>query len=84
MLVVRCYLRFKFTTSANFENFQSRFPPPHRSGRPQGAHVVHEEEKEEEDEKAGEVPMLDPEFDEGEEVELPKEDKYTNDLDPQK
>ena len=43
-----------------------------------------EDEKEEEDEKAGEVPMLDPEFDEGEEVELPKEDKYTNDLDPQK
>ena len=43
-----------------------------------------EDEEDEEDEKAGEVPMLDPEFDEGEEVELPKEDKYTNDLDPQK
>jgi hypothetical protein len=43
-----------------------------------------DEKEEEEDEKAGEVPMLDPEFDEGEEVELPKEDKYTNDLDPQK
>tara|TARA_B100000427_G_scaffold324021_1_gene328408 strand:+ start:69 stop:860 length:792 start_codon:yes stop_codon:yes gene_type:complete len=43
-----------------------------------------EEKEDEEDEKAGEVPMLDPEFDEGEEVELPKEDKYTNDLDPQK
>ncbi len=45
------------------------------------------EEEDEEDEKAGEVPMLDPEFDEGEEVELeqaPAEDKYTNDLDPQK
>ena len=43
-----------------------------------------DEKEDEEDEKAGEVPMLDPEFDEGEEVELPKEDKYTNDLDPQK
>ena len=46
-----------------------------------------EEEKEEEDEdKAGEVPMLDKDFDEGEEVEIeaPAEDKFTNDLDPQK
>ena len=46
-----------------------------------------DKEEDEEDEKAGEVPMLDPEFDEGEEVELeqaPAEDKYTNDLDPQK
>ena len=32
----------------------------------------------------GEVPMLDKDFDEGEEVELdvPAEDKFTNDLDP--
>ena len=36
----------------------------------------------EEDEEAGEVPMLDKDFDEGEEVELPAEDKFTNDLDP--
>ena len=46
-----------------------------------------DKEEDEEDEEAGEVPMLDPEFDEGEEVELeqaPAEDKYTNDLDPQK
>ena len=44
-----------------------------------------EEDEDEEDEEKGEVPMLDPEFDEGEEVELeqaPAEDKYTNDLDP--
>ena len=39
----------------------------------------------EDDDKAGEVPMLDKDFDEGEEVELdvPAEDKFTNDLDPQ-
>ena len=37
---------------------------------------------EDEDEEAGEVPMLDKDFDEGEEVELPAEDKFTNDLDP--
>ena len=39
---------------------------------------------EEEDDEAGEVPMLDKDFDEGEEVELdvPAEDKFTNDLDP--
>ncbi len=33
-------------------------------------------------EEAGEVPMLDKDLDEGEEVELPAEDKFTNDLDP--
>ena len=38
--------------------------------------------EDEEDEEAGEVPMLDKDFDEGEEVELPAEDKFTNDLDP--
>jgi len=53
----------------------------------------HAKEKEEEDEAEeeaddkeddGEVPMLDKDFDEGEEVELdiPAEDKFTNDLDP--
>ena len=43
------------------------------------------EDEEEDDDTAGEVPMLDKEFDEedmGEEVELPTEDKFTNDLDP--
>ena len=43
------------------------------------------EDEEEDDDIAGEVPMLDKEFDEedmGEEVELPTEDKFTNDLDP--
>ena len=44
-----------------------------------------DDEKEEKDEEtAGEVPMLDKDFDEGEDVELeaPAEDKFTNDLDP--
>ena len=43
-----------------------------------------EDEDEDEDESAGEVPMLDKDFDEGEEVELEQapEDKFTNDLDP--
>ena len=39
-----------------------------------------EDDNEDEDDEAGEVPMLDKEFDE----EAPAEDKYTNDLDPQK
>ena len=42
------------------------------------------EDKSDELDTDGEVDMLDPEFDEGEEVELdmPAEDKFTNDLDP--
>ena len=42
------------------------------------------ESKDDEEEEDGEVPMLDKDFDEGEEVELdvPAEDKFTNDLDP--
>ena len=42
------------------------------------------EDKSDEKDTDGEVPMLDPEFDEGEDVELekPAEDKFTNDLDP--
>ena len=43
-----------------------------------------EEDEEDEDEEAGEVPMLDKDFDEGEEVELPVKDEFTNDLDPKK
>ena len=41
-----------------------------------------ESKDDEDDDEAGEVPMLDKDFDEGEEVELPAEDKFTNDLDP--
>jgi len=42
------------------------------------------EDKSDEEDTDGEVDMLDPEFDEGEEVEIeaPAEDKFTNDLDP--
>jgi len=42
------------------------------------------EDKSDEKDTDGEVDMLDPEFDEGEEVELQAsaEDKFTNDLDP--
>ena len=49
-----------------------------------------DDKDEEDDDTAGEVPMLDKEFDDddemGEDVELekPSEDKFTNDLDPQK
>ena len=45
------------------------------------------EDKSDDKNSEGEVPMLDPEFDDddlGEDVELPVEDKFTNDLDPQK
>src|SRR5210317_673639 len=42
------------------------------------------EDKSDDKDSEGEVAMLDPEFDEGEDVELPTEDKFTNDLDPQK
>jgi hypothetical protein len=44
-----------------------------------------EEKEAEKDDTEGEVPMLDPEFDDDdmdEEVELPTKDKFTNDLDP--
>ena len=46
------------------------------------------EDKSDDEDTDGEVPMLDPEFDDdedmGEDVELPTQDKFTNDLDPQK
>ena len=45
------------------------------------------EDKSDDRDTDGEVAMLDPEFDDedmGEDVELPTEDKFTNDLDPQK
>ena len=42
------------------------------------------EDKSDEKDTDGEVPMLDPEFDVGEDVEIPEKDKFTNDLDPQK
>lgn len=52
---------------------------------PEKADDKEAEDKSDEKDDDGEVEMLDPEFDEGEEVELdvPAEDKFTNDLDPQ-
>ena len=68
---------------ADAEGDKRNLSEPHRGEEKEDD----KEEKDDEDEedKAGEVPMLDPEFDEGEEVELdvPTEDKFTNDLDPQ-
>ena len=58
---------------------------PHR---PEKADDKEAEDKSDDKDSEGEVPMLDPEFDDdedmGEDVELPAEDKFTNDLDPQK
>ncbi len=58
---------------------------PHR-GEEKADDKEEKEKDEEDDDTAGEVPMLDKDFDEGEDVELeaPAEDKFTNDLDPQK
>jgi len=54
---------------------------PHR---PEKSGEEETEDKSDDKDSEGEVAMLDPEFDEGEDVELPAEDKFTNDLDPQK
>jgi hypothetical protein len=57
---------------------------PHR---PEKSGEEEAEDKSDDKDAEGEVPMLDPEFDDedmGEDVELPTEDKFTNDLDPQK
>ena len=58
--------------------------------RPEAKADDEQEDKADDKEEDGEVPMLDKEFDDddemGEDVELdvPAEDKFTNDLDPQK
>ena len=57
---------------------------PHR---PEKSGEEEDEDKSDDKDTDGEVAMLDPEFDDedmGEDVELPTEDKFTNDLDPQK
>ena len=54
---------------------------PHR---PEKSGEEEAEDKSDDKDTDGEVAMLDPEFDEGEDVELPAEDRFTNDLDPQK
>ena len=57
---------------------------PHRGEEKADNKEEEKEKDEEDDDTAGEVPMLDKDFDEGEDVELeaPAEDKFTNDLDP--
>ena len=59
---------------------------PHRGEEADDKEEEKDEKDEEDDDTAGEVPMLDKDFDEGEDVEIeaPAEDKFTNDLDPQK
>jgi hypothetical protein len=57
---------------------------PHR---PEKSGEEEDEDKSDDRDTDGEVAMLDPEFDDedmGEDVELPAEDRFTNDLDPQK
>ena len=57
---------------------------PHR---PEKSSEEEAENKSDDKDTDGEVAMLDPEFDDedmGEDVELPAEDRFTNDLDPQK
>ena len=57
---------------------------PHR---PEKSGEEEAEDKSDDRDTDGEVAMLDPEFDDedmGEDVELPAEDRFTNDLDPQK
>ena len=57
---------------------------PHRGEEKADDKEEEKEKDEDDDDTAGEVPMLDKDFDEGEDVELetPAEDKFTNDLDP--
>jgi len=72
---------------ADAEGDKRNLSEPHRGEEKEDSE---EDKEEDDDDTAGEVPMLDKEFDDddemGEEVELekPVEDKYTNDLDPQK
>ena len=72
---------------ADAEGDKRNLSEPHRGEEKEDSE---EDKEEDDDDTAGEVPMLDKEFDDddemGEDVELekPVEDKYTNDLDPQK
>ena len=64
---------------ADAESDKRNMQEPHRGE--EKADDKEAEDKSDEKDDEGEVPMLDPEFDEGEEVELPVQDKFTNDLD---
>jgi len=65
----------------DFVDYDRNKEEPHSPEKDGGEEA---EDKSDEKDDDGEVDMLDPEFDEGEELELqaPVEDKFTNDLDP--
>ena len=65
----------------DFVDYDRNKEEPHSQEKDGGEEA---EDKSDEKDTDGEVDMLDPEFDEGEELELqaPVEDKFTNDLDP--
>ena len=65
----------------DFVDYDRNKEEPHTPEKDGGEEA---EDKSDEKDTDGEVDMLDPEFDEGEEVEIeaPAEDKFTNDLDP--
>ena len=65
----------------DFVDYDRNKEEPHTPEKSGGEEA---EDKSDEKDDDGEVPMLDKDFDEGEEVEIeaPAEDKFTNDLDP--
>ena len=68
----------------DFVDYDRNKEEPHR---PEKSGEEEAEDKSDDRDTDGEVAMLDPEFndeDMGEDVELPAEDRFTNDLDPQK
>ena len=69
---------------ADAEDDKRNLSEPHKGEEKADDKEEEKDEEDEEDDTAGEVPMLDKDFDEGEDVELPVKDEFTNDLDPKK
>ena len=69
---------------ADAEGDKRNLSEPHKGEEKADDKEEEKDEEDDEDDTAGEVPMLDKDFDEGEEVELPVKDEFTNDLDPKK
>ena len=69
---------------ADAEHDKRNLSEPHKGEEKADDKDEEKDEEDDEDDTAGEVPMLDKDFDEGEEVELPVKDEFTNDLDPKK
>jgi len=69
---------------ADAEGDKRNLSEPHKGEEKADDKEEEKDEEDEEDDTAGEVPMLDKDFDEGEDVELPVKDEFTNDLDPKK